>query len=173
MTSTFLYDEIDQLLNKAGSDMLPEEVQGLLVGWLCHHNINDDAWKKLIFKAKESTLLDEFFISLDKDLNAEDFTFELLLPDDDQVPLNEEAQALVDWILSFLSEAGTKKMLKEATPELKEALTDLIEISKLDYSFLESTEENERALTELIDFTKMTAIMAFIEGRQKINQVIH
>lgn len=172
MTTTFLYDEIDQLLNKAGSDMLPEEAQGMLVGWLCHHNTDDTAWKKIIFKTeKTSTLLDEFFTSLDENLQAEDFTFELLLPE--EAPLNEEAQALVDWILSFLSEAGTKKMLKEASPELKEALTDLIEISKLDYSFLENTEENQRALIELIEFTKMTAIMAFIEGRQKLNKVIH
>lgn len=76
----------------------------------------------------------------------------LLLPSDEQ-PLRERASALHAWSQGFLYGLGlASRSGRPLSAETREALTDVVEITRMDLDALEESEENEAALVELIEF---------------------
>ncbi|TRW48079.1 UPF0149 family protein [Aliidiomarina halalkaliphila] len=111
-------------------------------------------------------------------LECPDLSFQMVLPSDDE-PLEDRVVALTEWTQCFLVGFGIHQQnLAKASDDLKEAIQDMAEISKLSSDVL-SGEEDERAFYEVSEYVRITAIMCFNELSgvstpvAPVNQTIH
>lgn len=82
-----------------------------------------------------------------------------LLPGE-AAPLAERALALYDWTRGFLYGLGLARVAESGlSPEAREAVDDLSEITRLDLDALDEGEENEEALAELEEFAWVAAML--------------
>lgn len=99
-----------------------------------------------------------------------DFTFRLLLPDDD-LSLNERVTALGSWCQGFLVGFGLNGAHTDSslTDDQLEALRDLEQISWVELDQDEDDEENENGLMELQEYVRMATLMFFSESHPAEN----
>lgn len=87
---------------------------------------------------------------------------ELLLPAEER-SLRERADAVLEWIRGLLYGLGLAGLAPERlSPAGREALTDLLEITRLDLDALSGDEADELALAEVIEFLRV-AVMLLVE----------
>ncbi|MDY6890017.1 MAG: UPF0149 family protein [Pseudomonadota bacterium] len=100
-------------------------------------------------------------------LEAPDFSLELLLPDDDQ-PLAVRADALGLWCGAFLSGVGLQERQGGQTLSLEaqEALRDLTQIAQITTAADAAAEEDENDLMEVEEYVRMVALLLFSECNQ-------
>ena len=101
-------------------------------------------------------------------INAQNFTLQLFLPDDN-CPLNERGAALVQWCEGFLSGLGIAGLLEFdlLSAEGREVIQDLYKICRLDVDDLaEEGEDEESAFMELSEYVRMGAILLHEEFQQ-------
>jgi uncharacterized protein YgfB (UPF0149 family) len=95
------------------------------------------------------------------ELLADDFRFVPLLPDD-ETPLAERAEALVQWCSAFTSGVAAGVAFDDQPPDLsKEAegiLNDMLAISNLDAD-LDADEDSEFEMVELTEFVKVGTLL--------------
>ncbi|NND64862.1 MAG: UPF0149 family protein [Gammaproteobacteria bacterium] len=151
------------------------DVQAVLVGLLCAHSP----------KARETWL---HYLSLDgladpnanveaivseqrQQLAAEDFDFQLLLPDDDTA-LSDRVEALTAWCQSFVTGLGLAGIDGESSlkGECKEIYDDLMSMTHADASLDESEEEAEAAFAELVEFVRVAAQLFFAQQDPRMIQ---
>jgi yecA family protein len=97
-----------------------------------------------------------------QNLIDDDMPFTPLMPDDDEA-LNVRSAALVAWTQAFLLGFGlNKSVLKDASDEINEAVTDFAEICKMT-SDLDDNEENENAFFEVHEYVRISAMMCFTD----------
>ena len=89
--------------------------------------------------------------------------FEPLLPDDDR-PLAERAEAMVDWCRGFLGGFGLGGAAAHAplSEEAQEILRDLGAVAASSFDFGNESED-EDALIEVHEFVRMAAMLLFTE----------
>ncbi|MEJ2530046.1 MAG: UPF0149 family protein [Gammaproteobacteria bacterium] len=168
------HEYLGQCLADVGVDARASGAHGLLCGLVC-------AGEKEI----QQRLAHEWFSSLPErdsaieecqraidgltqdihvSVNGMDFGFPLLLPDDDS-PLQQRAAAVRDWCEGFLYGVGLVELKSEdGLPEqVKEALSDLAEISRMDIDSVVGDEEEEEALTEVIEFIWVAVMLVHDE----------
>ncbi|MBK2093324.1 UPF0149 family protein [Francisella philomiragia] len=87
-------------------------------------------------------------------------SFDLFLPEDDE-PLSYKAKALTYWIRGFLSGVGLFGLDYENSKdrETKEAISDLMKISYMDYDALEDNDDCEQDFIELLEYTKVAVLL--------------
>lgn len=91
-----------------------------------------------------------------------DFSLTLCLPDD-AAPINDRGQALINWVQGFLLGFGLQQAdMTQCSDDIKEALEDFAEISKMDDSMHED-EESEQALFEVEEYVRVSAMLCFNE----------
>ncbi|GAA0859060.1 UPF0149 family protein [Aliiglaciecola litoralis] len=91
-----------------------------------------------------------------------DFTLSLCLPDE-SAPINERGNALINWIQGFMLGFGFHQAdLTSCSPDVKEALEDFYEISRMDESMPED-EEAEKALFEVVEYVRVSCMLCFNE----------
>jgi len=169
----FNYQQIEQELLNANSTMHAAEMHGMMAAWLCQHMTNADWQRELFPEICVTDLMDQVFSVTEKQLNENNFAFELLLPAE-EVELKERGAALADWCAAFLAGIGIGGLaLDTFSFELQEGINDLLEITKLDYADLEDAEENEAAFMELNEFVKAVVMMAYIEMHKKNDAPLH
>jgi uncharacterized protein YgfB (UPF0149 family) len=102
---------------------------------------------------------------------APDFSFELLLPDDDQ-PLPIRAEALGVWCSGFLSGFGLqeRKGAQGLSVEGQETLRDLAQIVQISTEADADTEEDEGDLMEVQEYVRMAALLVFSECNEPDGQ---
>lgn len=95
---------------------------------------------------------------------AADFSFELLLPDDDQ-PLPIRAEALGIWCSGFLSGFGLqeRKGPQGLSVEGQETLRDLAQIVQISTDADADSDEDESDLMEVQEYVRMAALLVFSE----------
>ena len=102
--------------------------------------------------------LDRMFTATADLLDAPDFGFELLLPDEDE-PVAERGEALLGWCRGFLGgfglSAGSDPPLSD---ESRDALADLGRIAASDLAY-EDPETDEEALEEVTEFVRVAALL--------------
>jgi uncharacterized protein YgfB (UPF0149 family) len=102
--------------------------------------------------------LDRLFTVTAELLDAPDFGFEMLLPDDDAA-VAERGEALLGWCRGFLGgfglSAGSDPPLSE---ESRDALTDLGRIAGSELSY-EDPATDEEALEEVAEFVRVAALL--------------
>jgi len=93
------------------------------------------------------TVLDAFFDMAKARIQRDDFSFDLLLPEDGQ--LDERVAALAAWVNAFLAglALGGLKSEKRLSEDSREFLRDLTEIARLD----EQVDENQGEEADLME----------------------
>lgn len=171
MTENADYNEVQEALVRADANAGASEAHGILCGMMCMEQGADRAaWFKEVFGADQAAgnlLVQEAARQLD--IVLEDtlsqvrdgmLGLRLLLPDDEQ-PLPGRVAALSAWCEGFL--LGSSRMIKsqEPSPEVRELLSDLIEITKVDSRDLDEGQQDERSYAEVVEYVRMGVLLAF------------
>jgi uncharacterized protein YgfB (UPF0149 family) len=159
-----MFQAVNSILEKYNADMNAAEAHGIGVGMLCVEIKADVAnWLNELFTDshdvfdEDKTLLLDLFERTRELLNPEDdeFGFDLLLPDDD-VPLNEQVEALRSWCQGFLFGVGYAQTNADWPGDSAEVMRDMIELTKID-SDVEG-EEDEDALIEIHEYVRAAVL---------------
>ncbi|MDZ7277451.1 YecA family protein [Pantoea eucrina] len=162
------YNALAAALSQQGVGMTPAEMHGLLCGILCGGN-QDTSWKTLVhdltnegmaFSQSLSQPLEALHERLANTLEEEEFLFQLLLPDEDDITVFDRADALAGWVNHFLLGLGvTQPKLDKVTGETGEAIDDLRTIAQLGYDEDEDQEELAQSLEEVIEYVRVAALL--------------
>lgn len=163
------YDDIKFGLRNLRSTTAPAELHGCVSGFSCVRRIPaDGAWIAHIVKVHEAepTELDTVFYDLAdatfQQLEAGQFAFELLLPDDDE-PLDERVRAMRSWVVGFLTGLGAAGFTaSEQLPEdVQEILVDLANLAQADVEVEQGTDADEGDFLEIAEFVKVAVLLLF------------
>jgi len=151
-------------LRDAGLAIDPSELHGSLCGYVSGGGRGDgDDWlQRLELDAERVPATGETLDALRTvtlaQFAAQDFDFQILLPDDD-APLAERADALVDWCRGFLGGFGLAAPTSDAlSEEAAEALEDIGRIAASDLAY-DGSEADETALAEIVEFVRVAALL--------------
>ncbi|GAA0789935.1 UPF0149 family protein [Marinobacterium sediminicola] len=113
----------------------------------------------------------QLYLATLQQFEAPDFSFELLLPEDDQ-PLAVRAEALGIWCSGFLSGFGLqeRKGPQGLSVEGQETLRDLAQIVQISTEADADTEEDEGDLMEVQEYVRMAALLVFSECNEPDGQ---
>jgi len=162
------------------------ECHGLLCGLLCcdaggtaGEYLRHLAAMQLLVNPGEAlgAVMVEAWENTVKQMADEELGFELWLPDDDE-PLEERAISLAQWCSGFLAGLGSGCTLEAASEEAREALSDLMEISRAEVSAgpgeTFGSEDDEGAYAEIVEYVRIVALSLREEFRGPGNSdVIH
>ena len=102
------------------------------------------------------------FSELWVDILDDTYTFQLMLPDDDD-SLVERGHALGVWVQGFNLGFGLQQKDSPVTSsEVKEVLTDFAEIANLSDE-MEENEDTEQAYFEISEYVRISALLCFSE----------
>ena len=87
-------------------------------------------------------------------------SIDLFIPEDCE-PLTERAEGLTYWIRGFLSGVGLFGLDYESSENeyVKEAISDLMKISYMDYESLGEVESSEDDFLELMEYTRVAVLL--------------
>lgn len=181
------FDALYDLLDELGSVNSPAELQGVLCGKLCAgDSISHAAWleqvvETLALMEPPGDELSEILCTMLKinrqQLTGDDFSFSLLLPDDEQ-GLNLRVSALSEWCHGFLSGYGSVEqegaVLSGETQETLQDFADIVQIEVDD----EVAPSGESDFLELVEYVRMAAMSLFLESGAinntvKTSQTLH
>jgi uncharacterized protein len=161
------HDDIDALIMRLRLGTEASELHGSLCGYLAGGGslrgtsvlaalqLDGEATDP---SADDLALLDRLARQSETELADPELGFEPLLPEDDR-PLEERAEAMVDWCRGFLGgfglSAGSDPPLSE---ESRDALADLGRIAGSELSY-EDPENDEEALEEVAEFVRVAALL--------------
>ncbi|WED27071.1 YecA family protein [Vibrio sp. DW001] len=182
------YVTIASGLQASSLSVTPAELHGLLVGMLSGGlSISDKSWQPLVFDYTNDGMgwpdkalkYAESVLSLSiEELTGTDMELFMLLPDDD-ADLMEMADALSEWVNHFISGLGLVNVaLRKAPKDIKEALTDLEEISKLGIDENDDLVEQADLLEQVIEHVKACVLTIHAEfgkkrPQDKVDTTIH
>lgn len=161
------YVHIDQTFNQTAHKLHPSEVHGTICGMLSGR-AHDWTVEKVFLTGPNNTearlaiqqLLEVSF----KQLNEFLFEFQLLLPPED-CPLPTRAEGLTLWCQGFLTGLNHAHVPLHGTGanEADGAISDLIEIAKMDYEAVVASEEDEIAYVDLVEYVRMAVMLIYQE----------
>lgn len=99
--------------------------------------------------------LSELCTSVYKQVSAEDFSFQPILPDDED-PIEVRLEALGEWVGAFLE--GFNSFDHPKDEEIDETLTDFVEISKVDPN-VENTPDTESSYIDVVEFVRVGTML--------------
>jgi len=162
------FDSIQNSLQKLGATADAAESHGTLCGLLLD-NSGMAIWLKHTLEAlpdkgdvlgvEALQVLNQLFEQSREQLNIDDCSLQLLLPDDsDNLALR--LLGLANWCQGFLYSIGVigKDRIESLDQESQECLCDLLEISKLDHQQAAS-EEAEQQYAALVEHVRMSVLM--------------
>ncbi len=153
-------DDLTELLVLT-SIALPEwELHGLVVGVVVAMREEDPISAARIVEDLRPGLctqshLSELCGSVFKQISAEDFSFNPLLPDDEE-HIEVRLQALGEWVTAFLE--GFNSLEHARDGEIEEALSDFGEISKVDPN-VENTPDTESSYIDVVEFVRVGTML--------------
>lgn len=166
-------------LQSAGLAVNPAEMHGLLTGMLSGGlSLTDKSWQPLIFDYtnegmgwpdKALKLAQQALDATTKDLTGTDMELSLLMPDEEaSASLFDIADGLAEWVNHFISGLGLVAVdLKKASDNVKEALADLEEISKLGIDEEGDMQEQAMLLEQVLEHVKVCVLTIHAEFGQK------
>lgn len=173
------YDEWSHKLDQAYVMASAAEVHGLIAGLLSagvepegaqmlpvlHDFLNDGQALPQALKADVIALVEH----TSKELQQNDFSFSLLLPDDDD-SLPERLEAMIEWTQSFLvGFAIMQTDLSLVSADVREALDQLTDVTKIDIYTTDdgSADENDEAYFLVLEHIRIMVLACFTEVGQK------
>ena len=152
------------------------EVHGVLTGLICAgFAFEDQGYLAMLddlldfspqgsdgFPKAVKTLVKQMFSEVWTDILDDTYTFQLMLPDDDD-SLVERGNALGVWVQGFNLGFGLQqKDSPVMSSEVKEVLTDFAEIANLSDE-MEEDEDTEQAFFEISEYVRISALLCFSE----------
>ncbi len=178
------YDDILNIMNDAEMAMSPAHVHGMLSGYSCvvDNGTTTSMVDLLLTELKPDTVdqetIADCFLDLLRltqlQLNQDDYSFQCLLPED-SAALSERAAALGEWSAGFVMGANHAGLsVENATEEdVKDALTQFVEIALIDFESIGESDEEERDLTELAEYARIAAILIHETCVKSIDSPLH
>lgn len=178
MNQDLSYQDVQEIVLNSASVASAAEAHGVLSGLLCLNGQADcDQWLEAIFGESRSRLdsderavLSALCETTRHQLDDFDFSFELLLPDD-ELPLSERANALGEWCQGFLYGLGYRSDGAEWSGESTEVLHDILEISRLNPD--SAGESDEAAYTEIAEYVRVGIQVIRAELQQQAPTRLH
>lgn len=169
------FDKVATLLanNKIFNSV--SELHGIICGQLCAGSIDGDAaltWHLLGKENKASKIMNDLIIRLHlnilEQLNSEDYSFQLLLPDDDE-ELSLRLHALANWCEGFISGFGGAYAKGDSSliEETREVLKDFTAIANVDDGEQEQVENAELDFMEVLEYVRMAAYSVFQQNQSE------
>lgn len=165
INSTINYTELTDALLKTQSPFQAAEVHGLLCGIICVTPEKKKlSWQKLAMGPTKSKhcaeLLQQLYSASFHQMSEFSFEFTLVLPEDN-INLNQRTEALGLWCQGFLTGLQQAKAttLKNASPEVTEAIDDLTEIAQVSFTETTTSNEDETSYFELVEYVRLAALM--------------
>ncbi len=152
------------------------EVHGVLTGLVCAGFVfEDQGYLSMLddlldlspeqgdsFPKAVKALIKQMYSELWTDILDDTYTFQLMLPDDDD-SLVERGHALGVWVQGFNLGFGLQQKDSPVTSsEVKEVLTDFAEIANLSDD-MEEDEDTEQAFFEISEYVRISALLCFSE----------
>jgi len=148
------------------------EIHGVLTGLICAgFTFEDQMYLSMLndmfnngdgFPKVVKNTIEQMYSELWTDILDDAYTFQLLLPDDDET-LAERGNALGMWVQGFNLGFGLQQKDKAvASEEVKEVITDFAEIANLSDD-MDEDEESERAFFEIGEYVRISALLCFRE----------
>jgi uncharacterized protein YgfB (UPF0149 family) len=171
------FDSVQNALEKLGATVDASESHGTLCGllldncgmavWL-QHTLDELPNSTDVIAVEHLQVLKQLFEVSREQLNTDDLSFELLLPDDSD-DFGVQLLGLSTWCLGFLYGLGVtaNNNSKELDEQSQECLSDLLEISKLDHDEIE-TPETEDQLVEIVEHVRVAVLFL----NEAINRVM-
>lgn len=181
------YTEMLELLKQAGAMQEPAECHGLLSALLCG---SDDAvriWldellteqhEGDLLQAEAKQMLEGFAAVVKIQLQGTDLSYELLLPDDDDV-LHERVVALAQWCQGFYLGLGIVGIndLDKLPDDSREIVEDMMQIARIEnydeQSEAQANEEDEAAYAELVEYLRVGVLLIYEELSKPDNVTQH
>jgi yecA family protein len=166
------YQDIQDIVLDSDTAGSAAEIHGVLAGLLCiNGSVACETWlenalggAKDDLVATERQLLGDLYETTRQQLKEFDFSFQLLLPDDDS-SLSERAEALGEWCEGFLLGIGYQARGADWPGDSGEILSDFVEISRLSSDV--SGEADEVAYTELLEYVRVCVQVVRTEYQQQ------
>jgi uncharacterized protein len=173
--STIDYFELGRALRQLGFRLDPAEYHGALCGMLCVQDtppenlgLDSDPPPDAGAVPAACELLRELRRDSLAHLHDPESGFMPLLPEDDQ-SLTLRVDALAQWCQGFLYGLATRPALdlNQASPELREVVSDLVQISRagVEADAGDDEEADENAYMELVEYVRAGAQLVFLELR--------
>lgn len=167
---------LNSALDETGTRLSASEVHGFITGWLGSGSpwqTQNEALTEILDAAPTPGLISELAQlaqATSDNLKADDFSFKVLLPDDD-ADINRRRERLSDWCRGFLAGFGLSGRYQQADlhEEVAEVLADFARIAQIEDS-MDADDDNEADLIEIIEYVRMGAILVYTESGQ---QAIH
>lgn len=148
------------------------EIHGVLAGLVCAgFPFEDQGYLAMLndlfnngegLPANVKSTVKQMFSELWTDILDDVYSFQLMLPDDDDT-IVERGHALSVWVQGFNLGFGLQqKNSPVVSPEIKEVLTDFAEIANLSDE-MEEDEANEQAYFEISEYVRISALLCFSE----------
>lgn len=176
-----VYHTINGILKEAGSEVSAAEAHGIATGMLCIDvNAAANVWLSELFGDTEpaeeaEAILTNLFERTRELIESEDYSFDLLLPADDN-NLEERVAALIAWCQGFLFGVGYAHAVDQTIEdggatrpgvagwpgESGEILNDVVEFTKMEMSEEEgpeSEEEDASAFTEINEYLRVAVFL--------------
>ena len=148
------------------------EIHGVLTGLICAgFTFEEQSYIVMLndlfnngepFPDSVKTLVTQLYSELWSDMLDNDYTFQLMLPDDDD-SIVERGHALGTWVQGFNLGFGLQQKNSPVTStEVKEVLADFSEIANLSDE-MEEDEDTEQAYFEISEYVRISALLCFSE----------
>jgi uncharacterized protein len=176
-----LYQDINTIITKIDTDLSAAESHGMAAGILCVNSRTEpEFWLGELLQEdsgsndEDKAVLRDLFEETRSLLASDEFTFELLLPDED-APLSEQLEALRQWCQGFLFGLGSTSSTSDTAaswPEnIREAVKDIAEFTKLDTDA--EGEEAENDFMEITEYLRAAVIFLRTELNSVDNRTVH
>jgi len=175
------YDVVNDALIRIECEQDAAEQHGQLCALLSLlESLTKEQWLAMVLPGTEKgdalvaetkAILSEIYDVTIQTIDAEDFDFQLLLPDD-EANLSARLSALSHWCQGFLmgiSHAGITDIEKLAS-NLPEIVRDFVEISRAESFEIENSEEDEASYLEISEFVRMGTLLFRVEFKQFLSQ---
>ena len=175
------YDIVNDALQRSGCEQDAAELHGQLCAVLTLiESLTLEQWLDMVLpqaekgdalRAETRSLLAEVFEQTVQTIDAADFAFQLLIPDDDAV-LAKRLEAISHWCQGFLlgiTHAGITDIDKLPS-NLPEIVRDFVEISRAESFEISDSEEDEASFVEISEFVRMGTLLFRVEFKQFLQQ---
>ena len=157
------YNACNAIIIQSDAELSAAEAHGMATGMLCVNEQTDSAsWLTELFQ-NSNAVLDEneyvlvrLFEETRRLLGSDEFDFDLFLPDDDAL-LIEQVDALRNWCRGFLLGVSSGGATSNWSKEAREILKDIAEFTKLDVDA--KGEENEQAFMEITEYLRSAVLL--------------
>lgn len=161
------FAQLTSALKSLNAGLGAADLHGSLCGFLCaggssvQHFLEAVSLQELLHAdADARSAVARLIRKSGSDLDSDQFTLVPLLPDDER-PLLERTEALLQWCQGFVGGLGLggfadEKML---SADGREVLHDLLEIARTQVSHDDDDEVDEAALAELTEFARVGALL--------------